>query len=213
MGPLVNLFVPVDYTRLGYEDVDNRFKFQNHTLNCFIDFNPARRVFYHFNWFPEDQQDLSIAYFKLSAPVKEESFIRTKVLGNDSPYGDMIYKVVKILDEGKFKVLKRTCFVRPVSDSQLNTLLMLPTSTKEILTFKVVDFPQVGIIDDALNTITLHLPVGTLLDELKIDYSFVGNLTDPETGRVLDFTIPQTITVTAQDSSTRVYTVTVVADV
>ena len=80
-------------------------------------------MYYHFNWFPEDQAELSIAYFELNAPVAAESFIRTATIDGVSSYGDMIFKIVKIFDEGMFRVLKRTCFIKPLSDQNLADLL------------------------------------------------------------------------------------------
>lgn len=218
LGTSVYLFIPVNFARLGYEDVDNQNKWEIHRPLCFIDFNPARRVYYHFNWFPEDQNDLSIAFFPLSLPVREESFIRTAVLGNDSPYGDMIFKVVKIFDEGKFQVLKRTCFVRPVADAQLSSILKVPSGSKEIQAVRFYDkyrrsIPTSYSIDNNLGIISTHVPVGTDTSKLVIDFDFLGFEVIPPLMKLYNFTVPVVFTVHAEDDSTKAYSVEVFGDV
>jgi hypothetical protein len=137
-GPLVNVYIPVDTTKTGYEDKDNAGKWQKKPYKCLIDWNPKRSVFYHFNipttfgpvadqagpsWYGEDISELIVAWFAIDAVVPAGSYIRTKVIDQVSPYGDQILSVVHIEDEGKYKVLKRTWFLRPISDDQLYTQL------------------------------------------------------------------------------------------
>jgi len=117
-GAPVTLFTPVEgaVAMQGYED---RFDFNQSTVQCFIDFNPKRRVFYHFNWFPEDETQVTMGYFPLDTAIAVDCFLRTTVINQVSPYGDLLFRVVKILDDGKYQPLKRTVAMTAISDSQM----------------------------------------------------------------------------------------------
>ncbi len=82
------------------------------------------------------------------------------------------------------------------------------SSAKDILTFGIPNYPAVI----SGNSITWNLPIGTDLATLAPDYTvsqFAGGT--PLTGIAPDFatTNPQTYTITAEDSSTKLYSVTV----
>ena len=81
------------------------------------------------------------------------------------------------------------------------------SSAKDILAFGILNYPAVI----SGTTITWNLPIGTDLATLAPDYTvsqFAGG--SPLTGIAPDFatTNPQTYTITAQDGSTKAYTVT-----
>jgi hypothetical protein len=117
MGVEVTVFAPRDPLRMqGYENLAD---FDQFKAVCFIDFNPKRRVFYHFNWFPEDQDQVIAAYFPVATNVAVDWFIRTKTIQQVSPYGDLLFKIVKIGDDGKYIPLKRTVFLNAVSDATM----------------------------------------------------------------------------------------------
>jgi len=111
----VTVFAPRNPIEMqGYE---HEVEFNSFVTKCFIDFNPKRRVFYHFNWFPEDESQVTMAFFGVDIPVAIDWFIRTSTIEQVAPCGDLLFKVVKIADDGKYRVLKRTCFLNAVSDS------------------------------------------------------------------------------------------------
>jgi hypothetical protein len=111
--------IPKDLTKVGYEDIDNKERWIITPIRGFINFNPQRREFYSRSWFPDGQEDLVTAYFRLQDPVTMHCLIRTRDFEIVSQYGDFVFSVAKIFDDGMFKVLKRTCFLRPVIDRQV----------------------------------------------------------------------------------------------
>lgn len=86
---------------------------------CFINFQVTRSVLYHFNWFPEDADELAQVFFPFNDVIREDSFIRTAQNGHLSKYGDLIFRIVEIKDDGVFQTLKRIYFSRQVSDRQV----------------------------------------------------------------------------------------------
>ena len=100
----------------GYENLET---FDQFPERCFIDFHVKRRVFYHFNWFPENEDQITLGYFPLESPVAADWFVRTKQIGELSPYGDIIFKIVKVGDDGKYQPLKRTVFMTALTDAVL----------------------------------------------------------------------------------------------
>ena len=124
-GVPVTVAAPKVRTMEGYEDELNKKKenYEFSVVKAFIDFNPKRGVFYKFNWVPEDADELVAVVFHPSMAVFADVFIRTTAVGNPSPYGDVLLKVVKVFDTGKYQVLNRTCFCKVMSDEQLWRML------------------------------------------------------------------------------------------
>jgi autotransporter-associated beta strand protein len=80
-------------------------------------------------------------------------------------------------------------------------------SEKSMLTFAILGQPD-GVI--AGTNVTVVVPVGTDVSTLSATYTLSAFATGaPVSGTPLDFTTPQSYTITAQDGSTQVYTVTV----
>jgi hypothetical protein len=86
--------------------------------------------------------------------------------------------------------------------------------SKEISDFKItaplpltVTEPAIGTIADG--TIALTVPFGTELDSMTVSISHSGMEVSPDSGASVDFRTPTTFTVTAADTTTRQYTVTV----
>jgi hypothetical protein len=122
-GAWVTIFAPSSPIKMqGYEDLSSFTKTQ---ARCFIDFHVKRRVFYHFNWFPENEDQVTLAYFPLTTPVAVDWFIRTATIDEVSPYGDLIFKIVKIADDGKYRSLKRTVFLNAITDKLMYDKLVL----------------------------------------------------------------------------------------
>ena len=88
------------------------------TVKVWINLNVERRVFYHYNYFPEEGKEgvTSFGIFASNFPVQFGMFIRTKVVENVSPLGDLVLKVVKVNDSGMFKSLQRSAFFAVMSD-------------------------------------------------------------------------------------------------
>lgn len=89
-----------------------------------------------------------------------------------------------------------------------NGTVTVPLSTaKDILTF---NFGALGAAGIGANTVTLDVPIGTDRTALAPTYTLSPGATCvPASGTTRDFTSVQTYTVTAQDGSTKSYTVTV----
>jgi hypothetical protein len=135
-GQPCSVWVPLRQDLLGYEDLgkwaetltgvkDIANSFQMYRLKIWIEFNIKRGVYYHFNLNPEDEDNkqLVMAYLPANSFVREGSFVRTAVPAGASVWGDLIFSVVKPVDEGQFKTLKRTYFLRPVVSRELHRLL------------------------------------------------------------------------------------------
>jgi autotransporter-associated beta strand protein len=87
------------------------------------------------------------------------------------------------------------------------TVTVPPSSAKDILTFS---FGVLGAATVNENTITLEVPPGTDRTSLAPTYTVSpGASGSPVSGTTLNFTGPQIYTITAQDLSTKQYTVTV----
>jgi len=138
VGQPCSVWVPKQQVTLGYEnlgswveqwtgvkDISNSFTmFQ---ANIWIEFNIKRGVYYHFNLNPEDSdnQQLVMAYLPTNSLVREGAFIRTAIPDGVSVWGDLTFAVVRTVDEGQFKTLRRTYFLRPVVSAELNQLLAI----------------------------------------------------------------------------------------
>jgi hypothetical protein len=88
----------------------------------------------------------------------------------------------------------------------------MPTlSTKAISSFNFNSLsPTVtGTVDENAHTVSLTVPYGTNVTSLSPTISITGASVSPSSGSAQNFTNPVTYTVTASDSSTQAYTVTV----
>jgi hypothetical protein len=84
-------------------------------------------------------------------------------------------------------------------------------TSKAILSFGITSPVQAqGIIDEAAKTVTVNVPYGTVMTAMTTAITLsVGASVSPASGAAVNFTGPQTYTVTAMDGSTQAYTVTV----
>lgn len=136
-GQPVTVFIPSSFRELGYENQSpsrildqtgvpsTGTTFERWNTEAFIDFKVQRRTLYHFNWFPQDADELCTAFFKFSANVGEGAYVRTAQLDNASKWGDLLFRVVKVMEDGRYQALKRYHFLRPVVGSELHNLLEL----------------------------------------------------------------------------------------
>ena len=75
--------------------------------------------------------------------------------------------------------------------------------------FKALDPDVIGVIDEGAKTIALTVPFGTVVTALVPTIVHTGASVSPASGTAQDFTSPVDYTVTAEDTTTAVYTVTV----
>jgi hypothetical protein len=114
-GQPCTVMVPDKNISVGYENVSGTefsVNYEQHFMTCWIEWAVPRSVLYRFNYFPDEQEDLTLGFFSEPDLVLEDSFIRTAQIENLSIWGDIYLRVVKIQDEGKFKSLKRLWFMR-----------------------------------------------------------------------------------------------------
>lgn len=129
------VFSPERKIALGYEDTDyneiDRMntdkvlgnKYHKAPGRIWINFTIQKSVFYRFNWFPEDGEELCMAVLNSESPVKENDYIRTAIPEATSIYGDMILQVRKIQDVGLAQVLQRFYFLKPTANADLHNEL------------------------------------------------------------------------------------------
>lgn len=130
-GQNCTIFVPENITNLGYENVtrsetdkmdadsilSNQYRKQ--TGRIWINFKIEKKVFYKFNYFPEDGEELVVAFMDSSVQIRENSYIRTTVPGTTSIWGDLIFEVVHIQDIGLAQVLQRVYFLKATNNQEL----------------------------------------------------------------------------------------------
>ncbi|MEO8065930.1 MAG: hypothetical protein ABI643_03725 [Candidatus Doudnabacteria bacterium] len=90
----------------------------------------------------------------------------------------------------------------------LVTVTPAPSSAKAITSFKILGN---GTVTEADHTIAVSVPFGTDLSNLTPTIVITGASVSPASGIAQDFSSSQTYTVTAADSSTQDYQVTVIA--
>ncbi|MEI7955306.1 MAG: DUF6288 domain-containing protein, partial [Verrucomicrobiota bacterium] len=87
------------------------------------------------------------------------------------------------------------------------------STSKDFLTFGANVSGSNATIDTVARTVAWTVPFGTPLTSMAPAYTVSAQATGtPASGATLDFSAPQTYTLTGQDGSTKVYTVTVAAD-
>ena len=134
-GQPATVFSPERKTALGYEDtgydeIDRMNsdkvlgnKYHKYPARIWINFTVSKSVYYHFNWFPENSEELCTAFINSDVPLKENDYIRTAIPGATSIWGDMIFIVDAIKDDGLAQVLKRTYFLKPTNNADLHNEL------------------------------------------------------------------------------------------
>ena len=130
-GQPCTIFSPERKTALGYEDTTyneidrmNSDKvlgnlYHKHESRIWINFTVKKSTYYRHNWFPADGEELCEAFINSDSTIKENDYIRTAIPGATSIWGDMIFEVRKIFDEGLANVLKRTYLLKPTNNADL----------------------------------------------------------------------------------------------
>ena len=139
-GQPCTLYRPNRNNMLGFEDKPNLDKetgvagvsqrYAPFPSRCWIEFAPKRATFYRFNLNPdaEDNKDLLTCLLPLDTPAREGWHVMTAIDGHLSVWGRLYFSVVKIMEEGRFRTLKRTYFIRLEAADELAQLLGGPVS-------------------------------------------------------------------------------------
>lgn len=85
-----------------------------------INFTVQKSVYYRKNWFPEEGEELCQAFLTSDSPVREGDYIRTATPQATSIYGDTLFIVRKIFDEGLTQVLQRSYLLKPCANEDLH---------------------------------------------------------------------------------------------
>ena len=130
----------------------------------------------------------------------------TKITGATSPYiltgltnGTTSYYVVTAANSAG----------ESLESSEVSATPAATATAKAITTFSFATPAATGTITEATHTIAVTVPSGTVITGLTPTITHTGTIISPASGVAQDFTSPVTYTVTAADSSTQAYTVTV----
>ena len=114
-GQPCTIYAPKNITNLGYENVkiseveamnsDEILanSYDKYESRIWINFNPSKSVFYKFNYFPDDADELSTAFMKSNSFTRENAYIRTAVPGQTSIWGTWFLKFANYLTMGLVK--------------------------------------------------------------------------------------------------------------
>jgi hypothetical protein len=89
------------------------------------------------------------------------------------------------------------------------TVTVAPNSAKAISTFDFTALGASGVVTEASHTVAISVPYGTTVTALIPTITITGSSVSPNTGVAQNFTFPVGYTVTAADSTTQSYMVTV----
>ncbi|MBF0410531.1 MAG: DUF5018 domain-containing protein, partial [Candidatus Riflebacteria bacterium] len=95
------------------------------------------------------------------------------------------------------------------SQAYVVTVNISANTAKAITAFNFADLSVTGVINESAKTVTLSVPYGTNVTALVPSITHTGSSVSPNTGVAQNFTNPVTYTVTAANSSTQAYVVTV----
>lgn len=130
-GQPASFYSPTNKTALGYEDtrpsdidkldsdkvLGNQYKRTEGRI--WINFTVNKSVFYRFNYFPEDSEELCTAFVNSESTLREGDYIRTATPEATSIWGSMLFSVRKIQDVGFSQVLQRIYFLKPTNNADL----------------------------------------------------------------------------------------------
>lgn len=131
-GQPCRIYAPLNKTALGYENVNLSEteamgadkvlsnKFSKTEGRIWINFTIPKSVYYRFNWFPDEGEELCMGFLNSESQVREGDYIRTSVTESTSIWGDMIFSVKKIQDVGLAQVLQRIYFLKVTNNADLH---------------------------------------------------------------------------------------------
>jgi hypothetical protein len=130
-GQPCTIYSPLNKTALGYENTNfdeiekmdsdkvlgNRF--EKRESRIWVNFTVPKKIYYKFNWFPEEGEELCMAFLNSENPVREGDYIRTSTTEATSIWGSMLFSVKRIQDTGLAQVLERVYFLKPTANADL----------------------------------------------------------------------------------------------
>ena len=131
-GQPCTLYAPQNKVALGYENTNlSETEMMNVTSSLsnkyfksigriWINFTIPKSVFYKFNWFPDEGEELCMAFLNSESNVREGDYVRSATSESTSIWGDMIFSVRKIQDTGLAQVLQRVYFLKPTANADLH---------------------------------------------------------------------------------------------
>jgi len=131
-GQPCSFYSPTNKINLGYEDTTpntvNKMdsdpvlgnKYIRTEGRIWINFTVNKSVYYRRNWFPDENEELCLAFINSDSCIREGDYIRTAIPGATSVWGDMIFSVRKIFDDGLINVLQRTYLLKPTANADLH---------------------------------------------------------------------------------------------
>ncbi len=133
-GQRISFFVPNHLKMHGNENIDKikeeatgvpniATSYKAYSIKGFIDFNLRKSVMFHFNWFPEDADQVCVLVTAPTSLITIDSYVRTSVLEGNSVWGDSVFTIRKIFDDGMYKILSRFYMMVPIVSKELNEVI------------------------------------------------------------------------------------------
>jgi len=131
-GQPCSFYSPTNKINLGYEDTTpntvNKMdsdpvlgnKYIRTEGRIWINFTVNKSVYYRYNWFPDENEELCMAFVNSSSTLREGDYVRTAIPGCTSIWGDTVLVVKKIIDTGLAQVLQRVYFLKPTGNLDLH---------------------------------------------------------------------------------------------
>ncbi len=113
-GQRLSFFTPDRKNTYGNENMDKikeeatgvpniSTSYKAYSVKGFIDFILRKSVMHHFNWFPEDADQVCVLVTTPNSLITIDSYIRTSIIDSVSVWGDIIFSIRKIFDDGTYK--------------------------------------------------------------------------------------------------------------
>ncbi len=130
-GQRISFFTPDRKNLYGHENIDKikeeatgvpsiSTSYKAYSIKGFIDFTLRKSIMHHFNWFPEDTDQICVLVTTPTSLITVDSYIRTSVIEGVSVWGDTTFSIRKIFDDGMYKILSRFYMLVPIVSRELN---------------------------------------------------------------------------------------------
>jgi hypothetical protein len=111
----------------GYEDIQNVINagesgWVAHPVYGQVFYGVKRSVLWRYGWDPASQNELATGIFRSDSNIGYDDFITVNNLDGLSAFRDVIFRVAKVEDGGRYRTLQRICYLRIVSSAEVNKL-------------------------------------------------------------------------------------------
>ncbi|OHA62431.1 MAG: hypothetical protein A2117_01270, partial [Candidatus Wildermuthbacteria bacterium GWA2_46_15] len=186
----------------GIRTLGDENKFKN---NIFIDNNNVFSHGYYFGHTAITNNNFLNNNFIIKAPENGYGYGTVDISNNW--WGTTDTSIIdSYIEDGNDDVSLQILNYNPIKNSEISNIGS-PSSAKAITAFSFAE--ETGLINETDYTIVVTVPFGTNVTALVPTITITGASVSPASGEAQDFTSPVTYTVTAMDSSTQVYVVTV----